>query len=107
MRLNFLSVNSLHTYAFEEAITTPTENSVRRVVAIQFIEGSTAFSTVSTRVSQCSGFTHCSGCVRLSVKSSTRWLASASGMGLHTFPHDLGHLVPHAAILVIQHQRMV
>ena len=29
--------NSLHTNAFDEAITTPTENSVRRAIAIQMI----------------------------------------------------------------------
>src|SRR5690606_12344070 len=29
--------NSLHTNAFDEAITTPTENSVRRAMAIQMI----------------------------------------------------------------------
>ncbi len=33
----FVNCNSLHTNAFDEAITTPTEDSVRRAVAIQMI----------------------------------------------------------------------
>ena len=35
----FDNCNSLHTNAFDEAVTTPTENSVRRAVAIQLILG--------------------------------------------------------------------
>ena len=33
----FDNCNSLHTNAFDEAVTTPTEHSVRRAVAIQMI----------------------------------------------------------------------
>ena len=33
----FDNCNSLHTNAFDEAVTTPTEQSVRRAVAIQMI----------------------------------------------------------------------
>ena len=35
--LRFRTVNSLHTNAYDEAITTPTEESVRRALAIQLI----------------------------------------------------------------------
>jgi len=37
MRCSFDNCNSLHTNAYDEALTTPTEDSVRRAVAIQLI----------------------------------------------------------------------
>ena len=45
----FDNCNSLHTNAYDEAITTPTEESVRRAVAIQLIINKRAWSQQDAR----------------------------------------------------------
>jgi methylmalonyl-CoA mutase len=82
--------NSLHTNAYDEAVTTPTEESVRRALAIQLVinrELGLCRAPTRSRRSRISSRRRCSrssSASRRAAACSARWRRSTSGAGSRT-----------------------